>query len=324
MSRKLLISSVFLTLSVLLSSCSSSGVESISGNLPVDITRSDLNTFTLANTNPIPGGTLLNAAGESTLVDDPSRIVAIAAGSAEVIAAMGLSAALVGRDLASQSEALENVPVVTDVHAISIEKVLSTNPTLVLVDRQTAIASTISKIVSAGIQVIELPEVWTVAGVRQRIENLGQGLGVAPAAAALLASMNSSTQYEKTGVRVAFLYLRGDSAIYLLGGLGSGADSLLEAGGLIDVGAEAKLGAFTPLTPESLIALNPDVLLVMVKGLESVGGVEGLVQLPGVAQTEAAKNKRVVAVEDGLLLSFGPQTFSLIEELRKKILDQIS
>ena len=324
MSQKLLISSVFLTLSVLLAGCSSPGSESLSGNLSATIVRADLKSNTLAATSPTLGGTLLDATGAAVLVEDPSRIVAIAGGAAEVIAAMGLSGSLVGRDLASQSDALANVPVVTDVHAISIEKVLSTNPTLVLVDRQTAIASTISKIVSAGIQVIELPEVWTVAGVRQRIENLGQGLGVTSAASELLASMNSSTQYQKTDVRVAFLYLRGDSGIYLLGGLGSGADSLLAAGGLIDVGAEAKLGAFTPLTPESLIALNPDVLLVMVKGLESVGGIEGLVQLPGVAQTEAAKNKRVVAVEDGLLLSFGPQTFSLIDELRKKILEQIS
>jgi iron complex transport system substrate-binding protein len=41
---------------------------------------------------------------------------------------------------------------------------------------------------------------------------------------------------------------------------------------------------FTPMTAEAIATLNPDVFLVMSKGLESVGGVDGLVQLPGIAQ----------------------------------------
>jgi len=39
------------------------------------------------------------------------------------------------------------------------------------------------------------------------------------------------------------------------------------------------------------------------------------VQLPGIAQTAAAKNRRVIAVDDSLLLSFGPRTPDLIEKL---------
>jgi iron complex transport system substrate-binding protein len=69
------------------------------------------------------------------------------------------------------------------------------------------------------------------------------------------------------------------------------------------------------LTAESLAALNPDVILVMSKGLESVGGVQGLLKLPGVAQTNAGKNSAVIDVDDSLLLSFGPRTPSLVEAL---------
>ena len=53
----------------------------------------------------------------------------------------------------------------------------------------------------------------------------------------------------------------------------------------------------------------------MIGGLESVGGVTGLKKLPGVAQTSAGKNGRVIAVDDSLLLSFGPRTPSLIDKL---------
>ncbi len=51
------------------------------------------------------------------------------------------------------------------------------------------------------------------------------------------------------------------------------------------------------------------------KGLESVGGVEGLLKLPGVAQTTAGKKSAIIDVDDSLLLSFGPRTPSLIEAL---------
>ena len=85
--------------------------------------------------------------------------------------------------------------------------------------------------------------------------------------------------------------------------------------GALDVGAATLTNPFSAMTSELLASLNPDVLLVMSKGLQSVGGVSGLVQLPGIAQTAAAKNKRVIAVDDSLLLSFGPRTPDLIEQL---------
>lgn len=53
---------------------------------------------------------------------------------------------------------------------------------------------------------------------------------------------------------------------------------------------------------------DPDVLLVMTRGLESVGGIDGLLALPGVSSTRAAAARAVIAVDDDLLLSFGPRT----------------
>jgi iron complex transport system substrate-binding protein len=40
------------------------------------------------------------------------------------------------------------------------------------------------------------------------------------------------------------------------------------------------------------------------------------VQLPGIAQTAAAKKRRVIAVDDSLLLSFGPRTPDLIDQIK--------
>ena len=69
------------------------------------------------------------------------------------------------------------------------------------------------------------------------------------------------------------------------------------------------------MTSESILSLNPEIILVMSKGLESVGGVDGLLALPGISQTDAGVNKRVIAVDDSLLLSFGPRTPDLLRQL---------
>jgi iron complex transport system substrate-binding protein len=161
-----------------------------------------------------------------------------------------------------------------------------------------------------------------LAELVSKIEEIGTALG-APQSAARLKSLliesidGSLVEASATDkkIKIAFLYLRGTSSIYLVGGKGSGADYLIEATGAVDVGAQKLSKPFTPLTAETMAQLNPDLILVMIGGLESVGGVSGLVKLPGIAQTPAGKNRQVVAVDDSLLLSFGPRTPSLISEL---------
>ena len=51
---------------------------------------------------------------------------------------------------------------------------------------------------------------------------------------------------------------------------------------------------------------------MMNSGLQSTGDVEGLLQRPGVVQTTAGKNKRVLALPDGDSLAFGPQTGEML------------
>jgi len=250
------------------------------------------------------------------------RIVALANGSAELIAAMGYLDNLVGRDIASSTPELKDVPVVTSGHQVIPETIIALQPTLVIVDDATGPSSAITKLESAGIEIVKISQSWNLADLVIKVEQIGVALG-APKSAALLKnilldSVNGNLVAANPAgkrLKVAFLYLRGTSSIYLVGGQGSGADYLINATGAIDIGAQQLDKPFTPLTAETMAQLNPDLILVMIAGLESVGGVSGLVELPGIAQTGAGKNRQVVAVDDSLLLSFGPRTPSLISEL---------
>lgn len=53
----------------------------------------------------------------------------------------------------------------------------------------------------------------------------------------------------------------------------------------------------------------------MSSGLESVGGVDRLLEVPGVSQTPAGKNRSVLDVPDSELLSFGPNTPGVIDAM---------
>lgn len=250
------------------------------------------------------------------------RIVALANGAAELIAAMGYRENLVGRDIASSTSELKDVPIVTSGHQVIPETIIALQPTLVIIDSATGPGSAITKLENAGIRIIKISQSWNLADLLIKVEQIGSAIK-APKSAALLRNILSESMQgnlaepssTKKKLKVAFLYLRGTSSIYLVGGQGSGADYLINATGAIDVGAQKLAKPFTPLTAETMAQLNPDLILVMIAGLESVGGVSGLVELPGIAQTQAGKNRQVVAVDDSLLLSFGPRTPSLINEL---------
>ena len=246
-----------------------------------------------------------------------SRVVVLANGVAEIMNSLNAKSILVGRDISSNEEALKDIPIVTSGHQVISEKVIALKPDLVIIDASTGPKAALDQIRSAGIKIVQTPESWTLSDIAEKVRAVGLAIGASEQADSLVAKMLSSQQSSKlaNSPRVAFLYLRGTSSIYLIGGPGSGADSLIQSIGAIDIGAQSFKNPFNTLTPEALAAANPDVILVMSKGLESVGGIEGLLKLPGVAQTNAGKNARIIDVDDSLLLSFGPRTPSLLNAL---------
>ncbi len=243
------------------------------------------------------------------------RVVALANGSAEIVAALGYRNILVGRDIASTMPELKSIPIDESAMQVSAEAVLSQHPDLVFVDSNTTPATALATLKLAKIPLVNVPSAFTLADIYAKEGLIANTLGV-PKAGKKLEAEARSLQGKKTGIKVAFLYLRGTASIYLIGGPGSGADSILQADGFIDVGASTLKSPFNALTAEELIKLQPDVLLLMTKGLASVGGIGGLVQLPGIAQTPAGQHKRIVTVDDSLLLSFGPRTVPMAKALR--------
>ncbi|MCS0638947.1 ABC transporter substrate-binding protein [Streptomyces sp. LP05-1] len=271
--------------------------------------------------------TVASADGSPVTVASADRIVPLTGSLNEIVFTLGLGKRVVARDITATFEQAAGLPVVTRAHDVSAESVLSLKPTVVLADTTTGPVEAIAQIRDAGVPLVVVPPAKSLADVDTRIETVARALGVPAAGAALkkrtdgrIAAVRKKIPARTDRPRVAFLYLRGSASVYLLGGRESGASSLLEAAGAVDAGkASGLIKDFTAITSEALAKAAPDAILVMTKGLESVGGVDGLVKIPGVAETPAGADRRVVAVDDGVLLNYGPRTDQVLSSLVKQL-----
>lgn len=264
--------------------------------------------------------------GRKVTVKDASRVLPLDGGVAETVFTLGLGDRVVGRDITATFAEARKLPQVTKAHDVSAESVLSLRPTVVLADTDTGPREAIEQIRDAGIPVVVLDPATKLADVTTRTTRIAEALGVPSAGETLNSRIAEELAAARAAVpegsrpEVAFLYMRGSAAVYLMGGRGSGADSLIEAAGAVDAGVATGLDKpFTPLTGEALVAARPDVILMMDKGLESVGGIDGLVGIPGIRETPAGLDRRIVTLEDGVLLSFGPRTPLVIDILVDRI-----
>ncbi|WP_433547926.1 heme/hemin ABC transporter substrate-binding protein [Streptomyces sp. CA-294286] len=283
----------------------------------------------LAAPRPALPVTVDSADGERTAVASADRIVPLTGSLNEIVFTLGLGGKVVARDITATFEQAEALPVVTRAHDVSAESVLSLKPTVVLADTTTGPAEAVQQIRDAGIPLVVIEPAKELADVDKRIDAVAKALGVKESGEQLkkrtqdrIAAVQKDIPRPKDGrkPRVTFLYLRGSASVYLLGGRESGASSLLEAAGAIDAGKDSGLEKdFTPITSEALVTSAPDAILVMRKGLDSVNGVDGLLKVPGVAETPAGADRRIVSVDDGVLLNYGPRT----DQVLRTLVDQL-
>lgn len=240
-----------------------------------------------------------------------------------IVYALGLGSHVVGRDRSTTFPSALSVPEVTDAgHSINTERVLDTAPTIVLAGTDANPETAIGALRASGIDVVTFDSKRSVDTTAQLIHDVADALGVPEAGEKLVARTEEQIGQAKASIpdpsgdpTMAFLYIRGEHLI-LMSGPGSGADDLIEHLGGVDAGTKAGLtAAFTQVSTETMMKADPDVILVMTQGADSVGGMEKVLELPAVAETKAGRAKRIVAMDETQILMFGPDTGQVLRAL---------
>lgn len=264
--------------------------------------------------------TLTDAEGNSVTVTDTSRILALDLPGAisRTLIGLGYGDKLVGRTISSTEKQLAHLPVVTENgHTLNAEAILSLQPTVIIADRSVGPPEALDQLRASGIPLILINPDHSIDTIDDMIGTIAHAVGADEAGKALAERTQKSIDdalaqikewTPETPLDTAFLYVRGTAGVFFILGQDEGAAALIEAVGARDVAGANGIRGVSPANAESLVTLNPEVIFVMTSGLESTEGLPGLLARPGVAETRAGQKQRIIAIPDGLSLSFGPQT----------------
>jgi len=255
---------------------------------------------------------------------DTSRIVTLGGSVTEIVYALGAGDQVVGVDASSiYPEAATEKPDVGYFREVPAEGVLSLDPSLILALDGTGPPAVLDQFRSAGVRTVLVPDTPSVAGTKQKIRKIGDLLGRAAAADSLIQGLEQDLeaaqalrQEATTTPRVLFIYARGTGSMSVAG-RGSSAEAMIELAGAEN--AITGFEGYKPMAAEAVVSAEPDVILMLTRGLGSIGGAEGLMEQPGIKLTPAGKNRRIVAMDDLLLLGFGPRLGTAVKRLTKKL-----
>jgi iron complex transport system substrate-binding protein len=277
------------------------------------------------NTTAPADGTFVGADGVSSTIADTSRIVALSGDLTETLFELGLGASVVAVDVTTvHPEAARGLPIVGVGRFLSAEAVLAQDPTLVIGDTQTSPPEAIEQIRSAGVPVLITEVPVTFEGLVTKIAALGDALGVPDEGQALadrvqadVADALATANDLDPAPGIAFVYSRGPDVMLLFGSEMT-SQPMIEGAGGVDMGTASGVTGTVSVTPEAIIAAAPDVVITTSEGLEALGGVDGLLSIPGFADTPAGRNGAILDYPEGDFLTFGPR---IADTLRLLIAD---
>lgn len=250
------------------------------------------------------------------------RIVSLNGTITEIICALGFEKQLAGVDVTSTYPAtVQQLPKAGHTRNISAEPVLALQPDLIISTSNFLQAAVIEQFKQTGVKTVVLQQEYSIAGTKKLIMEVATALQAPDKGTALCRELDKEQQalhVLQQSKKVLFIYARGAGTL-MVAGKETPLDRIITLAGARNAADGFK--DFKPLTTESLVAANPDVILLFDTGLQSVGGVNGLLKVPGIPQTTAGKQQRVIAMDGQLLSGFGPRLIQAIRELSEKLKD---
>ncbi|MBV7513054.1 hemin ABC transporter substrate-binding protein [Pseudomonas sp. PDM25] len=256
--------------------------------------------------------------------ESPQRWVSAGGALSEWISALGGESKLVGVDTTSQHpESLKALPSIGYQRQLSAEGILSLRPQILVGTEETGPPPVLSQVRSAGVQV-ELfsaqPDLPTLQGNLQR---LGKLLGADDQASQVFQAYQQQLDQQKIRVTRAQLKGKSPGVLLLLGhaggkpliaGKNTAADWLLQQAGGHNLATHT---GYKPFSVESLVSLNPEVLVFADRALTGDAARAALFkENPILSSTRAAKDGRVMELDPTLLVGgLGPRLPDAMKKL---------
>ncbi|MCI1679056.1 MAG: ABC transporter substrate-binding protein [Ewingella americana] len=252
------------------------------------------------------------------LAQAAERLVSIGGDVTEIVYALGAGDEVVARDSTSLNpEQVKKLPNVGYMRQLNAEGILAMKPSLVLSSELAEPSLVLQQVAQNGVKVVRIPGNTTLDTVPQKIEVIADALNRQQEGEKLIATYRQKlavVPHSPLPVKILFVMNHGGTNA-MAAGQHTAADAMITAAGAQN--AMQGFSRYRPLAQEGIIASAPDILMVTTDGVRSLGGIEQVWKLPGVALTPAGKNHRVLVLDDMALLGFGLETPDVLVKIRQ-------
>ncbi|MGE6916191.1 heme/hemin ABC transporter substrate-binding protein [Achromobacter kerstersii] len=251
---------------------------------------------------------------------EPSRVVTLGGSVTEIVYGLGQGDRLVGDDQSSlYPEAATKLPRVGYYRAVPVEGVLSLKPDLVLASEQAGPPEALKRLAGVGVRVVTVSDAPSVDSLKSRIRAIADALGVAAAGERMVDDVTQELARAEAipATRARALLLINRTGAPQGAGRDTAANEVMHLAGLDNVLHDQQ--GYKPLSAEAMGALAPDLIVVTQASLDAGGGMEKFLSLPGIASTQAAAKRRVVVMDDLLILGMGPRLPLALTQLKQEV-----
>ncbi|HAS8514219.1 TPA: hemin ABC transporter substrate-binding protein [Vibrio vulnificus] len=248
------------------------------------------------------------------------RIISAGSAVTELILALHAEQSLVAVDVTSQLPEGQQLPKIGYHRRLSAEGLLALSPTKLIGSDEMGPDPVLQQLKSTGVDIEVVNTQANVDGLKARIDQIAAILNKPQEAQQLKSLVDQQVQSLKANQpteqkkKVLFLLIHEGRAANVAG-TDTTPDAIIRLAGAINPAAD-RITAYKPLSSESMVEMQPDVILVSGRSFEKLGGPDAIIKMmPLLAATPAGQNKQIVAI-DGAALVGGLGLKSLAEAKR--------
>ncbi len=263
---------------------------------------------------------LLSTAFSMPLQAAQERIISAGSAVTELILALHAEQSLIAVDVTSQLPEGQPLPKIGYHRRLSAEGLLALSPTKLIGSDEMGPAPVLQQLKSTGVDIEVVNTQANVDGLKARIDQIAAILNKPQEAQQLKSQVDQQVQSLKANQptnqkkKVLFLLIHEGRAANVAG-TDTTPDAIINLAGAINPAAD-KITAYKPLSSESMVEMQPDVILVSGRSFEKLGGPDAIIKMmPLLAATPAGQNKQIMAI-DGAALVGGLGLKSLAEAKR--------
>ncbi|SFT74888.1 iron complex transport system substrate-binding protein [Algoriphagus locisalis] len=242
----------------------------------------------------------------------------------EVVDALGYSEEIVATDITSTYPSrMQDLPSIGYRNQIKAEGILALGPDLVLIEEGYLNPDVVTQLKAAQVNIQIFTKPTSVEGTKKLVTDVAaffeeeeKGKEVNAAIDTDIAELNGYLESVDSTPQAIFIMARGPETVFIAGDKTFASEMFKLA--KIE-GMATGFDEFAPMTPESLVSMNPEYLVFFESGIQSVGGKDGLEAIQGIDQTTAYKEDHIVALDGQYLSGFGPRVGKAALDLAKAV-----